>query len=131
MHRLTISERSYAAAQAFAQRVVASARDRVAAIVLYGSVVRGEATADSDLDILVVAPHSPGLKDLIRDLREDLTREKGYRCSFSLQFLTPDELADGLRLGSPFLDNVLAEGVPLYDDGSYALIRSQTDPALH
>ncbi len=35
-------------------RAVAVAGDRLRAVVLHGSVVRGEATADSDLDVLVV-----------------------------------------------------------------------------
>jgi predicted nucleotidyltransferase len=59
------------ALQGIRARVVAELRSTAkrivplpASLVLFGSFVRGEATADSDLDVLVVRPKAVGLEDV-------------------------------------------------------------------
>lgn len=124
------SESWRAAAEEFTRRVRATLGDWVDAIILYGSVARGEATADSDIDVLIVAAGNRGLQETISEIRSQLAKDNNYAFSLSLQYLTLEELADRLRRGSPFLDNLLTEGLPLYDSGSYARIRSQATAAL-
>jgi predicted nucleotidyltransferase len=48
-----------AAAEAYARLLQAALQDNLVAVVLFGSVARGEATADSDIDLLVVCEALP------------------------------------------------------------------------
>ncbi len=124
MPRLTSSQRFRAAAEEFARRVQDLLGDKLHAVVLYGSVARGEAKADSDVDVLVV-PAEPGLEGVIGRLSSDLALLPGYHSFISLVYLTPQEMEHRLRVRSPFLLNVLEEGVILYDDGTFARICGQ------
>ena len=53
--------------------------DRLCSVLLYGSVVRGEANADSDIDVLVV------LKDQVLPVQE-IRRMADIRLHFLLEF---------------------------------------------
>ena len=47
-HRAVVEE--------FTQRVVSTLGDQVESVILYGSVARGDAGPESDIDILVICP---------------------------------------------------------------------------
>lgn len=53
--------------------------DRLFSVLLYGSVVRGEATADSDIDVLVI------LKEKVLPVQE-IRRMADIRLQFLLEF---------------------------------------------
>ncbi len=81
-------------------------------VILYGSYARGEATEDSDIDLLVVAPTEEAFLDrmaavraAIRDLRRGLP--------ISPIVLTPEELEAHRQRGSAFVQTMLEEGVEL------------------
>lgn len=81
-------------------------------VILYGSYAKGEATEDSDIDILVIAPTNERMFDrmatvrgIIRDLRNGLP--------ISPIVFTPEELTLRLGEGDPFLQTVLQEGIVL------------------
>ena len=90
---------------------------KLRAVLLYGSVARGDFHTDSDVDLLVVTTPPPALK---------LIDEVAYDIDFSSQFttfLTPIELSleqieDCIRNRDPFLERVIEEGKVLYDDGT-------------
>lgn len=49
-----------------------SGRDDVLAVLLYGSVAKGEETPRSDIDICIVAPRCPERRGLFRDVSRRL-----------------------------------------------------------
>ena len=91
--------------------------ERLHAVVLYGSVARGTASADSDVDLLVL---------MDGETASDLSGDVAYDIDFATQFrtfLTPiefsvEQFAHCLSIGDPFCDRVLEEGKILYDDGT-------------
>jgi predicted nucleotidyltransferase len=114
--------------EASARRFTAVLTERLGqalhAVVLYGSVARGEARGDSDVDLLVVTDPPPVL---------NLIDEVAYDIDFAAQFttfltpieLSPGQMRDWLKRGDPFLERVLEEGKVLYDDGVIKDIRDR------
>jgi len=81
-------------------------------VILFGSYARGDATEDSDIDLLVVAPtkerffeRMATVRRLIRDLRDGLP--------VAPIVLTAAELEKRKRAGDPFVRDILETGVPL------------------
>lgn len=85
---------------------------RAERVILFGSYARGDATEDSDVDLLVVAPtkerffeRMATVRRLIRNLRDGLP--------VAPIVLTAGELEERKRAGDPFVQDILATGVPL------------------
>jgi predicted nucleotidyltransferase len=80
-------------------------------VILFGSYAKGNATEDSDVDLLVVAPKErffermASVRRLIRDLRDGL--------AVSPIVLTPGELEKRRQAGDPFVQEILQTGVSL------------------
>ena len=73
-------------------------------VVLFGSLARGDATANSDLDIAVLADHpltDPDRQSLVETLALAVDR--------------PVDLIDLRTVGEPLLGRILAEGVRLWE----------------
>ena len=85
------------------RRILELARKRgVGKVRVFGSVVRGEATADSDLDLLVDLKSGRTLVDLA-----GFRRDVSDLLDLPVDVATPDMLKDRLR------DQVLEEALPL------------------
>lgn len=85
---------------------------RAERVILFGSYAKGDATEDSDVDLLVVAPtkerffeRMASVRRLIRDLRDGLP--------VSPIVLTPGELEKRRQAGDPFVREILQTGVSL------------------
>jgi len=80
-------------------------------IVLFGSHSRGEANADSDVDLLVIMPTQRDPIDVQVEMRLKL------RPSFPLDLLvrTPSKIKERLAIGDPFLQSILDNGEVLYE----------------
>ena len=85
---------------------------RAERVILFGSYAKGNATEDSDVDLLVVAPtkerffeRMASVRRLIRDLRDGL--------AVSPIVLTPVELEKRRQAGDPFVQEILETGVSL------------------
>jgi predicted nucleotidyltransferase len=85
---------------------------RAERVILFGSYAKGNATEDSDVDLLVVAPtkerffeRMASVRRLIRDLRGGLP--------VSPIVLTPGELEKRRQAGDPFVQEILQTGVSL------------------
>ncbi len=91
-----------------------SRNGRVLRIVAFGSRVRGDFRADSDLDLLIIVDKKDRvIKDFIVGLIYDY--ELDTDISFSPTVLSLHELEVNRQMGSPFLKSVEAEGIVLYD----------------
>jgi predicted nucleotidyltransferase len=82
--------------------------DDVKAVILFGSLARGEAHLGSDIDLAVIAPASwNGRTEL-----EDTVRTRlGNDCDVLI--FTPAEFTRLAATGEPVVDVILAYGVPL------------------
>lgn len=79
-------------------------------LVVFGSQARGEATSDSDIDLLaVIHSHDWQLGDRIRDLGYDL--EVTHGLVLSIQVMSQRQYNERKALGSTFLANVEREGL--------------------
>jgi predicted nucleotidyltransferase len=78
-------------------------------VILYGSYVRGEATKDSDIDILVLVDKSLNpfeVRESLSDLLFDILLEEGELISV---IAVPEQLFENYN--SPFMLSVKNEGV--------------------
>ena len=83
--------------------------ERIKKVILYGSYVRGEATSDSDIDILVLVDQSLNpfeARESISDLLFDILLEEGELISV---IAVPENLFENYN--SPFMLNVKKEGL--------------------
>ena len=85
---------------------------RAEKVILFGSYARGDATEDSDIDLFIIAPtkerffqRMATVRRLIRDLRNGLP--------VAPVVLTAKELEKRKRAEDPFVEEVLATGIPL------------------
>ena len=95
--------------QDFVDKVVAEfAPQRV---ILFGSYARGDATPDSDVDLLVVMPTKKETIEQAVEVRQRVRR------SFPLDLVvkTPEDVAWRLSLQDCFLTTIMTEGKTLYE----------------
>lgn len=104
-------------------------KGNLVSVYVFGSVARGEASEESDIDLLVVARGleedvgrrlelSSRLKEALRERSRDLRRalrRKGLPTTISDVLLTPEEV----RGHPPILLDLTVEGVPLIDEGLF------------
>lgn len=93
------------------RRIVAAVNPRQ--IVMFGSQARGDATAGSDIDLLVVQDTAQSDREVRRRL-DHLLLDR--RFGLDLIVRTPEEVALNLADGNPFYtEHIFGDGVVLYD----------------
>jgi predicted nucleotidyltransferase len=103
-------ERSQKAVEEFVRRASQEYGDRIRSIILYGSVARGTASEDSDIDLLVVIDEEDFLlRRKLVGLSFDILLETG--ADLSVKVLSDRDFQ--ARKSHSFLRNVLAEGAKL------------------
>jgi predicted nucleotidyltransferase len=95
--------------------------DRLVSVVVFGSVARGDARRDSDIDLIIVVEELPKSRfkrlELFEKAEEDAERlleefrGKGFNTDFSPILLTVEEA----RKHRPIYLDVLVDGVIIYD----------------
>ncbi|MEK7277993.1 MAG: nucleotidyltransferase domain-containing protein [Chloroflexota bacterium] len=95
----------------FTRRLLASpVGDQIARIILYGSVARGDATQESDVDVLVLSAGPVREVDRVAgETASELWLEQGDRVEPMVY-----SSVEGIAVDSPFLYRVLHEGQEVY-----------------
>ncbi len=83
----------------------------IESIVIFGSIARDSGNKESDIDVLVIAKDQ-GIQRELAYLSFDLTLK--YKEVFEVVVRTPQQIRELIRLGSPFIDAVINEGVIVY-----------------
>jgi predicted nucleotidyltransferase len=80
-------------------------------IILFGSYANGKATADSDVDLLVVMPFKG------RPVKQAVKIRLAMDSPFPLDILvrTPRQLTEKLKLGDSFMREVVEQGRVVYE----------------
>jgi predicted nucleotidyltransferase len=80
-------------------------------VILFGSYAQGKATADSDVDILVVGPFEGRSVDKSVEIRMKL------RPQFPVDLLirTPEKVRQRIEMGDCFMREILEKGKVLYE----------------
>lgn len=89
----------------------AGVRERVVSVIVFGSMARGDADEDSDLDLLVVVAEQADaapVEDALLDIAEPVRARFGFRISPLV--LSRGRVGERARDGDPLMRNVLDEG---------------------
>ncbi|MDA3926544.1 MAG: nucleotidyltransferase domain-containing protein [Kiritimatiellae bacterium] len=80
-------------------------------VVLFGSCAQGNATEDSDVDLLVVMPFEG------RSIEQAVKLRMGTRPSFPVDLIvrTPKMIEERLSMGDSFINDILEKGMVLYE----------------
>ena len=110
-----IQKRYQEAVKEFVRRAIGKYRDKIDSIILFGSVARGEAREDSDIDILVVIKER-NIEDMkeIHGIAFEVSMEHSQ--SISPKIYAVNEILNRMEIGAPFIKEVLKEGVSLYGE---------------
>lgn len=93
-----------------AQRIAAACDPEL--ILLYGSFAKGQATVDSDVDLLVVVAGEARTRELAAELRELVD---GLPVPVDLKVITKQRMEDRRQGPHGFLRSILSSGVMLYE----------------
>jgi predicted nucleotidyltransferase len=105
---MKIQKRCQEAVDEFMKRVLEKYRDRIESIILFGSVARGVAKEDSDIDILIVTKEEDfRLRHALIGIAFDILLETEE--NISVKALSKDEFERHKNFS--FLKNVVSEGV--------------------
>lgn len=116
-------------ANRFAEALKARHGERLHAVVLYGSVARGTAHAESDIDLLVITDDPDHSFDATEDIAYELDAASGFTAFVAPVEFSAQQAEAYLQWGDPFLERVLREGKVLYDDGTFDRLHYQIPAA--
>jgi len=101
------------AVREYAKRILDELGNAIHSIILYGSTVRGQASKESDIERKV------------SDIGYDIDYDHDFETFITSLYMTVKEFQQRVKVGSPFIKNVLKEGVAIYDDGTFERIRQE------
>ena len=91
----------------------AVAKGKASKAIVFGSYARGDTDQYSDLDLIVIADTAKTFFQRRDDF--DAVFEVWPR-AIDLLIYTPDEFAQMIREGNPFIERALEEGVVIYEE---------------
>lgn len=105
-----------------ATRLLAAFPDAIQAIVLYGSVARGDANEHSDIDLLVITPAAADYETRykIDEIAYDVSWERDNIALVQLMMMPEiGFVTEAITYRSYFASDIMEQGIVLYDDGGY------------
>jgi predicted nucleotidyltransferase len=94
------------------QKIAADLEKHVRRMVVFGSRVRGEATEDSDLDVLVLVDEkTPEIEQRLEDIAYQVMWDHDFRPMISLKVLELSKYHDAVNRGLSFYKHIEREGV--------------------
>jgi len=110
MKDMQIQKKYQEAVKEFVRRAKEKYEDKIDSIILFGSVARGEAKEDSDIDVLIVVKKEDfRLRRVLIGITFDILLETGN--DISVKVLSKNEFEG--RGNFSFLRNIISEGVKL------------------
>ena len=112
-----------------AERILSTHKNEVQALVVYGSVARGQAQWSrdvdrrSDIDLLVVTQKPNRIAEAILAIQTEVDLEWGTITN--IIYRTPGEIREHYLWGDSLIVNILKEGEVLYDSGVFTRIRER------
>ncbi len=111
-------------------KVINKFKRYVVSYVLAGSLVRGEATKDSDVDVFVVVDDTDVKRMSRTELKEKLraiiikmgyetTKELNVENNLNIQVYILTDFWESLKDANPVIYTFIRDGVPLYDKGTF------------
>ena len=98
----------------YVERVKTRLQEKLSAIYLFGSVARGDYTADSDIDVMLVLNMD---EEEIREIRSSLTRlSSDLNLDYNVQFNKFTVSRNDFEARRILFNNVRNEGVLLYNE---------------
>ncbi|MFQ5620569.1 MAG: nucleotidyltransferase domain-containing protein [Candidatus Nanoarchaeia archaeon] len=102
----------------------------IVSYVLFGSLTRGEATPESDIDVAIIVDDTDVKKMTRAELRDKLraiiismgmeaSHITGIKKSFNIQVYILTEFWESVKEATPVIFTVLRDGVPFYDRGMF------------
>jgi len=109
-HMMMVNEKYRKAVDKFVKIALEKYGDKIADVILFGSVVRGEAKENSDIDVLIVTRKEDfRLRRSLVGLAFDILLETGE--NISVKVLSKDDFEKHKNFS--FLKNVILDGVRL------------------
>jgi len=124
LRKIKIAREDYRIAYDFAGKVWKKFGPLVLSVVVFGSVTKGEAKPESDIDIAIIVDNVSQVWDeeIISYYREELfkvVRAEKYRDRLHINTATLSTFWDNIRAGDPAIINMLRYGVALVDLGFF------------
>jgi len=110
-------------AKEFAEKVIKRLDGSIDSIIVYGSVARGNARKDSDIDILIISKKGRKIENEVLNAGYDIDLKN--KTVTTHIYLTPKDLEREKKFGSFFTHDVLTQGRVLYDNGTFKRIREK------
>ena len=120
-------KKQLALANRFKDEVLKQYKDMVKAVVLFGSLTRGDFHEKSDIDMLVIiddvmARLTPEMKDDLDDRLYDIAKKISESMTVQPAWML-SEFWDMARIGHPLLFTIVRDGWALYDTGFFIPVR--------
>lgn len=107
-----MTERDNRIVAEFRRRLPDHIQSQVRAVLVYGSRARGDATEDSDLDVVaLVESKTPEIERELEDIAYDVMWDFDFAPIMSLRVFPYAEFYSAAQQGWSYYKNVLAEGL--------------------